>query len=326
MKEKDIKEKIKDPEFQKSLRDIQKKQLETKLKSEKKGNFRGFLADLIWVTIGCIISAFSINAILIPNGLSSGGITGAIRIVQKFYDINFALFYYSIAMIILLTCFLLLGWKEARKIILMSVLYPSIIAILDLFPLQLLQHTDLFLAAVYYGVIAGIGAGIIFKRGYSFGGTDTIAKILHKKIFKFVSISQILLFIDAVVIIGSAFVYGKNVAMYALVSQVILVRTIDFVMFGFDSKFVKVEIITNNNKAVEAFIIENLGRGVSRIKVVGAFTNEEKTKLSCICSTRESMLLKNFVAKIDGNAFMDVTRVEAVWGMGIGFEELEEKK
>ncbi len=282
--------------------------------------------NLIMVAIGCAINAFATIGIMIPNGLSSGGLTGVVRIVQKFIYVDFSIMYYCGALVIFSICWLLLGFREARKILVVTILYPAFLVLFERLGFTLLQEKDTILAAIYVGVVAGVGAGIIFERGFSFGGTDTIAKIIRKKALPFVSLSQILLVIDAGVIILSGFAFGRNIALYALVTQVIFAKTVEIIMFGFDSKLVQVEIITNLHDEIAEYILNDIGRGVSNIAITGVYTGELRTKIMTICSPRESMLIKNYIAGVDRKAFISVIHVESVWGTGSGFGSLSDKE
>lgn len=292
------------------------------MKQLDKGNLKKLGVDLLFIIAGCSISAFSTIGILIPNGLTSGGITGMVRIIQGFIDINFSVLYYAFAISILIICAILLGLKEARKILLLTVIYPSILFIFEHFKFSLLEEKDLFLAAIYCGVLGGICSGLVFTRGYSFGGTDTIAKIIQKRIMPHVGLSQILMVIDAIVIIGSGFLFGRNIALYALVTQVIFSKTVDFVMYGFDTKAVQLEIITSKHDEVANYILNDINRGVTNVTVTGEYTKEAKEKIVTICSPRESMLIKKYVAKKDRNAFVTVIHVDTVWGNGEGFSDI----
>jgi len=219
-----------------------------------------------------------------------------------------------------------LGIKEARKIFLLSILFPAFLFVFERVPVYLLEERDVLLAAIFSGVLVGVSSGIILWRGYAFCGTDAVAKVIHKKWLPTVSISQLLLIIDAVIIIGSAFLFGRNIALYALITQVILVRTIDFVLYGFESKIVQLEIITSKPEEVIEFIIEDVGRGVSESVITGAYTKKERTKLITLCSPRESILIKKFIAKRDKTAFVAVIQVNSVWGRGAGFDSIDEEK
>lgn len=292
-----------------------------KIKIEKE-NLKKLGVDLLFIIIGCSISSFSTIGILIPNGLTSGGITGMVRIVQSILPINFSVIYYAFALVVLTICAILLGLKEARKILLLTIMYPSILFLFEHFHFSLLEEKDLFLAAIYCGVFGGICSGLVFSRGYSFGGTDTIAKIIQKKMMPHVGLSQILLVIDAIVIIGSGFLFGRNIALYALVTQVIFAKTVDFVLYGFDTKSVQLEIITSKHDEVANYIMNDISRGVTNITVTGQYTKTTKEKIVTVCSPRESVLIKKYVAKTDTNAFVTVTHLETVWGNGEGFNDI----
>lgn len=292
------------------------------MKKLNKGSLKKLGIDLLFILAGCSISAFSTIGILIPNGLTSGGITGMVRIIQGFVDIDFSILYYAFALAILIICAILLGLKEARKILLLTILYPSILFVFEQFDFSLLEEKDLFLAAIYCGVLGGICSGLVFTRGYSFGGTDTVAKIIQKKAMPHVGLSQILLVIDACVIIGSGFLFGRNIALYALVTQVIFSKTVDYVMYGFDTKAVQLEIITSKHDEVADYIMNDINRGVTNVTVTGEYTKIAREKIVTICSPRESMLIKKFVAKKDPDAFVTVIHVDTVWGNGEGFNDI----
>lgn len=285
-----------------------------------------FLLDMVFLCLGCAFGSFATIGVMIPNGLSSGGITGVVRILQQYVEIDFSLLYYVGAMIILIVCWILLGMKEAKKIILMTILYPAFLMLFERLDLVLLEQKDMTLASIFFGIIGGIGSGLVFARGYSSGGTDTIAKIIKMKAFPHIGMSQILLCIDATIIICSGFVYGKNVALYALVSSVIFSKTTEMLMYGFDPKVVQLEIISDQNQVITDYILHDIQRGVTTLTIKGEYTKETKYKLVTVCSPRESMLIKRFVANTDRNAFVTVLHVETVWGAGKGFNDIAEVK
>ncbi|HHX14294.1 MAG TPA: YitT family protein [Clostridiales bacterium] len=291
-----------------------------------KTTVRKFAVDLIFIVTGCCLGAFATIAVLIPNGLSSGGITGISRIIQNQFEIQFSLIYYALALIILLACIIFLGWKEASKILLLTIIFPSSLWLFEQFEFNLLEQKDTILAAIYCGILSGIGSGLVFSRGYSFGGTDTVAKIIKYRLAPQMSLSKILLVIDAVVIIASGIFFGRNIALYALVTQVIFSRVVEYVMYGFDTKVVQLEVITEQHDLVSNYIMYNIGRGVSNVRIIGEYTRLPRDKIITLCSPRESMLIRQFVAKTDPHAFVTVMRIEAVWGRGDGFGDLQDQR
>ena len=168
-------------------------ELKRKLKKKiTKENAKGLAVDVFWLFVACCICAYAVVGVMIPNGLMTGGVTGAVRILQKFVDINFSVFFYIGSGIILALVAIFLNFREVRKIIILSVLYPTVLAVFEKFDpvinYSLLSEKDLILAAIMCGVLMGITSGIVFWRGYSFAGTDAIGKILQKKFFRHVDL------------------------------------------------------------------------------------------------------------------------------------------
>jgi Uncharacterized conserved protein len=287
----------------------------------KKIDYKKFTLDLLFVIVGCILCAFATTSILKPNGLITGGITGISIIIDKLLQIKYTYIYYALSILILTIAWITLGKREGLKIITLSLLFPVILIVFDRLNVSSIQG-DLMLASIYYGIISGLGCGLILKRGFSFGGTDTLAKIFHHKIFPFISISEILLGIDAVIIISSAIIYGMNIAMYAVISEIIFMKAIDTVLFGFGSKKVQIEIISDKHEEITDYILHKIKRGVSTYQIRGGYMNQTRIKLVTICSPRESMLIKRFIANRDVNAFVNVISVISVWGKGVGFDSL----
>ena len=293
------------------------------MKKINKKSVKKFAVDLIYIIIGCVIGAFSLTAILIPNGLSSGGLTGIIRIIQNYIYVDFSILFYIGTFIIVVFVAIFLGFREVRKVLLISVVYPAILMIFEQLDVKLLEEKDIILAAIFCGILSGVCSGIFFYRGYSFAGTDAIAKIIKRKLFPHISLSQILLFIDAVIILASAAVFGRNIALYALITQIIFSKTVDYVIYGFETKIVQVEIITEKREEVAQYIMDEISRGVTSVEVTGEYTKEQRAKLITLCSPRESILIKKFVADRDRKAFVTVIHVDTVWGRGEGFNDIQ---
>jgi uncharacterized membrane-anchored protein YitT (DUF2179 family) len=290
----------------------------------KKVDYRKSIFDFVIVALGCILIAFAITSILKPNGLVSGGVTGITIILEKVLGINYTYINYFLSLLVLAIAWVVLGKKDALRIITLSVVFPLILIIFERLNFNFIEN-DRMLASVYFGIICGSGVGLIIKRGYSSGGTDTIAKILHHKLFPFMSIGGILLGIDGLIIAASALVYGKNVALYAIISQIIFMKAIDMVIFGLSSQKVKVEIVSDKHNELLEFILHTVKRGVSTNSIKGGYMNLDRIKITTICSPRESMILKRFIAQNDPDAFVNVLPVVSVWGKGVGFESLIEE-
>lgn len=271
----------------------------------------------------CCISSFSTVAVMIPNGLTSGGLTGIVRIMQNFIDADFSVLYYGCTGVVLIMVIIFLGWREFRKILMLSVMYPAVLFLFEQLNFQLLEERDVILAAVFCGVFSGTYIGLVFWKGYASAGTEAIARIIRKKLCPDLSMSRILLCVDAAIIVFSAFVFGRNIAMYALITQVIITRVSEMIIYGFTGKVVQLSIITSEHEGIKKYILEDLDRGVSSIRVTGEYTQTEFMELTVMCSLRESVLIRKKIAVLDPDAFVVVTKVEAVWGHGKGFSDID---
>ncbi len=281
--------------------------------------------DYAFLLFACTVGAFATTAVMIPNGLTSGGLTGIVRILQYYVDINFSLAYYAGAFVILAVVVLTIGFREGKKVLLVTIMYPAVLFVLELFDFQLLEEKDVILAAIFCGVFSGVCNGIVFWRGYAFCGTESIAKIIKRKWMPQTDISKILLMLDAAIIVISAFIYGRNIALYALITQFIASKMVDFIMYGFETKIVQVNILTSKPDETVEFVMKTLNRGVSSRKTVGEFTQQERKELVVLCSPRESMLLKKFLASVDPASFVTILHVDTVWGSGKGFTNIEKE-
>ena len=280
-------------------------------------------ADFAVLLAACCISSFSTVAVMIPNGLTSGGLTGIVRIMQNFIDADFSVLYYGCTGVVLIMVIIFLGWREFRKILMLSVMYPAVLFLFEQLNFQLLEERDVILAAVFCGVFSGTYIGLVFWKGYASAGTEAIARIIRKKLCPDFSMSRILLCVDAAIIVFSAFVFGRNIAMYALITQVIITRVSEMIIYGFTGKVVQLSIITSEHEGIKKYILEDLDRGVSSIRVTGEYTQTEFMELTVMCSLRESVLIRKKIAVLDPDAFVVVTKVEAVWGHGKGYSDID---
>ena len=295
------------------------------IQNKKEKSLNKKIADYIVVYIGCIIQAFSVVCILRPNNLIVGGMTGLALTIGKIFDINYTYIYYLICLMILIAAKVILGIREVKKIVLLSTTYPIILILMNHIKFNFLSDTpDKILICIYYGIFMGIGTGLVLKRGFSQGSSDTIAKILHKKIFSFMGISQVLLGIDITILLISGFVFGRTAVLYAIIMQMIYSKTISIVLFGFGSSLVKVVIISNKHEEISKFMRETINRGYSIGYVYGGYNNIKREKIISVCSLREAMLIKDFITKVDEEAFINIVPTISAWGKEDGLQNLKD--
>lgn len=102
-------------------------------------------------------------------------------------------------------------------------------------------------------------------------------------------------------------------------------KFIDAVLYGLETKLVQLNVITSIPDALKAFVIENIQRGVSSVEITGEYTGIRRKQLVIMCSPRESMLIRRFLAVNDPHSFVSVVGLNSVWGMGRGFKEIDKE-
>ncbi len=272
--------------------------------------------------LGVVMGSLATVSIMLPNGLTFGGITGIARIIQSYTNWNYSLIYYALALIITAIVWAFLGWKEVRKILMMSLAYPLVLFVLEVNKVVIVKSDDLFLVSVFCGVVMGISGGLTFRAGFSSGGTDSLAKVIKYRWLPHLGINDITFAINAMIVIVNAFVFGVNIALYAVIIIYMSMRVSEAVMYGLSNKIVELDIIPGDPDALTDFIMNELGRGVSSIEITGEYTGDKRKQLKILCSPRESFLIKRHLAKEDPKSFVSVISVKSVWGVGRGFSDI----
>ncbi|MCL6593058.1 MAG: YitT family protein [Alicyclobacillus sp.] len=171
--------------------------------------------------------------------------------------------------------------------------------------------SDLLLAAVFGGVVMGMGVGLIIRSGGSSDGTEVVAILMSKKTAW--SIGQIILFVNVFILGSAGFVFGWDRAMYSLLTYFIAFKTIDVVIIGFEETK-SVWIISDHAQAIGDAMLYRLGRGVTYLHAEGAYTGRERTVLFSVITRLEEAKLKGLVEDIDPEAFLAIAPIAEVRG------------
>ena len=173
---------------------------------------------------------------------------------------------------------------------------------------------DIFLAALYGGIMQGVGIGLVFLGGGTTGGTDLLAAIIQKYM-KHYSIAQVMQFVDGAVVVAGMYVFGVERALYAIIAVYLVTKVSDGLIEGL--KFSKAAyIITAKPKEIADMIMKDLDRGVTGISARGMYSGQDKLMLFCVVNKKEIVMLKEKVDEIDPEAFVIVTDAREVHGEG----------
>ena len=257
--------------------------------------------ELIEFIIGCFLVALAFNLFMSPNNLVAGGVSGFSLILKHFFGLNPSTIISVANVFLIILSFLVLGKEKTKATILGSILFPIFVSITEHLSTYIsFKESEMILIAVFGGVLQGLGAGLIFRAGYSTGGTD-ILNMIVSKIFK-ISLGNSMFFTDGTIIVIGAFVFGFNHLMYSLIILYLISTLTDKVVLGIsDSK--AFYIITSKEKEVKDFVINELKHGVTEFNAKGGYNSENQTVLMSVVPTREYYKLKEGIHNIDKNAF-----------------------
>ena len=281
----------------------------------KKKNIKEFAL----ITIGILLVAISVVYFFEPNNIEAGGITGLAIVINHYIPfISIGPLVLMMDAVLFVIALIVLGAKFGAKTIYSSVLLSVSMWLMQTFiPINITN--DLMLATIFGTLISAGGMAIVFNANASTGGTDIIAKILNK--FFHIEIGKSLLMVDFLVTLLGAITFGINMGLYGLLSVIINGVVIDNIIAGFKTKS-EITIISDKNKDISKFILNDLERGCTFIKGVGGFTGKDTALLYTVLDRSEFIKLKNKIREIDKNAFITVGEVHEV--MGEGFMGIDE--
>ncbi|WP_353893765.1 YitT family protein [Proteinivorax hydrogeniformans] len=264
------------------------------------------------IVLGCLITAISLNALLIPNQIAAGGVSGFATVLFYLLDIPVSLTLILVNIPLFITGLIYLG----RKFGLRTLVGTLVLALMVELTSNMTPWTlEPLLAALYGGVLSGLGLGLVFRQRGTTGGTDLAAQLLHK--FTGLTVGQGLLGIDFFVIALAAVAFGPELAMYALIALVSTSKVIDLVQQGM--RYSKVAfIISEYPEQVSQGIMYKLQRGVTTLSGKGAYTGKNKDIIFCVVNQMEVSRVKELVYEIDEHAFVIVTDSQDVLGEGFG--------
>lgn len=284
--------------------------------SKVKEVFISVVKKLAAVSLGAMLLAISYNALVIPYGLLSGGITGISLILNYLagFPVQWGLFLLNIPVFAV-------GFKELNR----SFMFYSMAGILVLVlaipltkPFIIIPEIDIFLASIFSGIVSGAGVGIALKFGLSFGGTDIIGMIMKKRLN--LSIGGFTFSVNLIILAVSLLFFPIKIALYTVISMWVAGRVINAVLDGFN-RYKSVTIITDKSSEIADSILHDLHRGVTFLEGQGAFSGDHKKVVNCVVSHYEIARIKRIVTETDPYAFMFITETIEVAGKGFTYHK-----
>ncbi|KMT21242.1 YitT family protein [Clostridium cylindrosporum] len=261
---------------------------------------------IFFMTLGAVLASLGLEVFLIPNNIIDGGIVGISIMASYITKISLGVFTF-----ILNLPFLFIGYKHIGKTFAISSLYS--IAIFSTFltyfkPISPLTD-DVLLAAIFGGIILGVGVGLIIKNSGSLDGTEIIAIIMDKRTG--FSVGEIVMFFNIFILGSSGILFGWDRAMYSLIAYFIAYKVIDVTVEGLNESKAAM-IISNRHEEIADALMARLGRGVTLIDARGGYTGIPTEVIYVVITRLEIAKLKEIINSIDEGALVTIDSVEVI--------------
>ena len=266
------------------------------------------------IVLGCILGGLAYPLFLVPNNIAPGGLTGVATILNYLFGLPV-----GVTSLVLNLPLFVIGYRSMGRVFAFRSLIATILFSLAIDAIKVpAMSEDVLLGSIYGGILLGLGLGLILRGGATTGGSDMIARMVHKAA-PFVSVGMFLFFVDFLVIVGAGIFLGMQQALYALICIFVSSKAVDMVMVGLNTAKA-CYVITDQYQAVSSRVLSEMERGVTLLTAKGGFSGREKPVVLCVLTSAELAQLKNIVQQEDMNAFMFVTQAHEA--MGEGFSKL----
>lgn len=268
------------------------------------------IIDILFLIVGAFFFSLAVNLFIIPNEFAEGGVTGISIILYYLYQWSPGL-----VNLILNGILLIVGYKFLDKT---TTIYTIITVMFNSMFLHLTESwqiaaDDLIVNAIFGGVFAGVGIGMIVRVGGTTAGSVIMAKIMHKYLDW--NISYALLFFDLIVVFASFFMIGAQGVMLTVIMLYVGTKIMDFIVEGLNPKKA-VTIVSNEQNKIAEQVNTIMERGVTVLYGRGYYTNSDKELLYIVISKQEVSVLKKIVKSVDKDAFITIHDVRDVFGEG----------
>ncbi|MBQ6687037.1 MAG: YitT family protein [Bacilli bacterium] len=260
--------------------------------------FRGLI-----FTFGVFLLALNYNLFLLPNKIVLGGTSGLAIVFDTLLGIDPELFIYVSSGILLIISFIFLGFKVTKNTILGTLLYPLMITYTAPIATVISKHLvieEMLLLVLISGVFYGISNGLIYKSGFTTGGSDVIMQLMSK--YLKLPEGKANLISGVIIIAIGGIALGLIQVIYAVLITYISTILIDKILIGISESKV-FYIYTKKSKEIKKLIIDDLKTGYTSFPTIGGYSHSKGEMIMCVVNTRDYYLVKEAVLNIDKDAF-----------------------
>lgn len=266
------------------------------------------MRNIVLLTIGTAFAAFGYCVFQVPFNIAAGGISGLGIVINHFTGWPIGLMFLTANVPLLFLGFFSLGrWAFVFRTALAILVFSAAVdacnvylpRVLPTFPVT---H-DVLLCSVYAGIIGGVGNGLVYRAGCTMGGTAIIGRIIQFKTG--LPLSQAFLYSDGFIVLLAGAVFGWELALYAMLTLFLTGIASDYTLEG-PSSVRTVTIVTTRANELSKALMSGLGRSLSQWQIIGSFSGEQLTMLTCTLFRPQVEDMKRIVAEVDPTAFVTI--------------------
>ena len=277
------------------------------------------IVDATLIVVGSLLFAIGIDCFQVPNGLAAGGVTGLATVINALglrAGVSIPIGLQGLVFnALLLIPVIRTGGRRYLVRTLAGILFSNLFvdALAPVVPV--LGGDDMLLCALWGGVIAGVGLGLVFRSGGNTGGTDILAQLLSGRTA--LGVGACTAVFDGVVIAASIPVFSIKNALYALICMYVCSKVVDAVVDGPSSERAAY-VISEKHERIANQVMYEMKRGCTELQARGVWSGESRPVLFVVLARGEVNYLKSLVSDIDPEALVVITEVHEALGQGFG--------
>ena len=271
------------------------------------------LKVLLTIVLGNAMLAFSICAFVIPYDIMLGGSNGIALAIQHFVPVRLSVISACVNVALFFLGLIFLGWKFAATSLASTIIYPLVLAIFEMLPLDTLFKEEIVVCALFCGALCGAGIGLVVRAGGSTGGMDIPPCILNK--YKGIPVGTSLMVLDVIVVLTQVILKGTDGILLSLVVIVVMSFVVNKVVLSGEKK-IQVMIISPAYQEIRKVILEEINCGVTMLDIETGYEGAKQKAILSIVFANKYPEIREAALALDKQAFIVASEVTNVNGKG----------
>ena len=272
------------------------------------------LKNLFIFLLGLVILAFNYNVFVYPNKFNVGGMTGVATILNYLCGLEPAYFIFGSSIFLVILSYFTLDKDITYNSVIGAIMYPLLLEFLKPFCVFISPYfvfSNTVITLIIAGALLGLGSGLVYKSGYTTGGSDIIMKILNK--YQHLTEGNANLLMNTIIVLLGAIVFGVSSVIYSIIILIISTNIVDKILIGISSS--KMFLVSSKKyKQIEDYVIDTMHTGVTILDATGGFLFQKRKILMVVVPTRMYNIFKEEILLLDKDAFIVVSDCYEVTG------------